>query len=90
MHSTLLGVQLCLGCPVDADLLKLVQNDVAWLIEEVQYLKEGDREQLEEFERVTDALKEFKTHVSKRLQELETRVTAVECRVKALEDVNNA
>ncbi|XP_020907849.1 uncharacterized protein LOC110245892 isoform X1 [Exaiptasia diaphana] len=76
------GVErFCFGSPVDAALLNLAQNDVTLVQREVQYLRQAERKQIEEFDRISCVLE----GVFKNLENLETRMTNLEQRVMELE-----
>ena len=68
------GLMLCMGCPVDADLMKLVNDEVTELKKEVDQMKESNKE---EAQRVTEALKTVSDAVDEfhtQLQKLEEEV----------------
>ena len=80
-----LGVELCLGCPVDKDLMKLVSDEVVKLMQDLEAIK---KHSIDEAKRIRDALQNIKEQFDKRLTEVEYRVEELELRQDVSEERN--
>ena len=65
------GVDLCVGCPVDKELLKLVVDEVANLQNDLDEVRKAG---MDEVQKSLDALQNFRDSNEKRLTQLERRV----------------
>ena len=72
----LAGLKLCMGCPVDKDLMKLVSMEVTSLIQDVETIKKSNAD---EAKKISDALKDVTDEISK----FDQRITDIETRIEA-------
>ena len=64
-------MELCVGCPVDKELLKLVVDEVANLQHDLEEVRKTD---MDEVKKSLDALQNFRDSIEKRVTQLENRV----------------
>ena len=71
VNNFVVGVDLCVGCPVDKELLKLVVDEVANLQHDLDEVRKTG---MDEVQKCLDALQNLRDSIEKRLTQLENRV----------------
>ena len=72
----LLGLKLCMGCPVDKDLVKLINMEVTNLDKEVENIKQSNTD---EAKKISDSLQTIRDEID----EYDKRTTDIENRLEA-------
>ncbi|KAL9957639.1 hypothetical protein ACROYT_G034560 [Oculina patagonica] len=70
------GLKLCMGCPVDKDLIKLVSDEVVNLNQDLEAIKKSSAD---EAKKISEALQEVTDEINK----FDKRITDIESRMEA-------